>query len=255
MPPTLYLDPKVVEHNLKIFVVKFNKRTSKDCTTTPIQIPREVLIIIAEFARPTLRLTRAWHVGGYARDDYTPDVKWLSKFMTIERNWVMAGFSNPKKRREFKKEALERFQATLHDLNWVAWDHVTRFYVTKLGRNAKHQFLLYEPYTNNKKQMDDRLRRSFGHDNFKKYIHTRVVPGGMQIFLFGPEIDQKSVLDCSLFRQHSYFSLRRRRNSQGYWYYINYDLHSMPSSHKPLYDFALNRHQKSTRRAVSISMQ
>ena len=74
-------------------------------------------------------------------------------------------------------------------------------------------------------------------------------------FSVQPEIDQKSVLDCSLFRQHSYFSLRRRKNSQGYWYYVNYDLHSMPSSHKPLYDFALNRHQKSTRRAVSISMQ
>ena len=81
------------------------------------------------------------------------------------------------------------------------------------------------------------------------------MPGGMQIFLFGPEIDQKIVLDCLLFLQHSYFSLRRRRNSLGYWYYVNYDLHSMPSSHKPLYDFALNRHQKSTRRAVNISMQ
>ena len=100
-----------------------------------------------------------------------------------------------------------------------------------------------------------KLRLAFGYDNYKKYIHTRVVPGGIQIFLFGLEIDQKSVLDCSLFLQHSYFSLRRRRNSLGYWYYVNYDLHTMPSSHKPLYDFALNRHQKSTRRPVRISMQ
>ena len=81
------------------------------------------------------------------------------------------------------------------------------------------------------------------------------MPGGMQIFLFGPEIDQKIVLDCLLFLQHSYFSLRRRRNSLGYWYYVNYDLHTMPSSHRDLYDFALNRHSKSTRRPVCISMQ
>ena len=71
----------------------------------------------------------------------------------------------------------------------------------------------------------------------------------------GRQHHQKSVLDCPLFLKHSYFSLRRQRNSQGYWHYVNYDLHSMPSSHKPLYDFALNRHQKSARRAVNISMQ
>ena len=53
----------------------------------------------------------------------------------------------------------------------------------------------------------------------------------------------------------TYFSLRRKKNPLGFWHYVNYDLHSMPSSHKPLYDFALNRHQKSARRAVNISMQ
>ena len=150
---------------------------------------------------------------------------------------------------------MDRFKETIRALNWLVWDHVTRFYVSKQGRNSKHQFLLYEPYTHNKDRVDAKLRLAFGHDNYKKYIHTRVVPGGMQIFLFGPEIDQKSVLDCTLFLKHSYFSLRRRRNSLGYWYYVNYDLHTMPSSHKALYDFALNRHQKSTRRAVNISMQ
>ena len=69
-------------------------------------------MIIAEFTRPTLRLMRAWHYNGYALEDYTPDAAWLSKFMTIERHWVKAGFYNPKKRLEFKKEALDRLSGS-----------------------------------------------------------------------------------------------------------------------------------------------
>jgi len=258
------LDAAALECNLQIFLQYFagnaDVRRAKPGSLASISIPAEVLVIIAQYTRPTLKLVRANSFYRYACSDYTPACSWLQKFMKIERIKISSfGGWMTKSRLETVSQARIRFQSALNGLKLVAWDHVTRFYIEGRGTSSKHQFLLYEPYTRDKDRVDRDLRKAIGDDNFAQFVQTRMVPGGMQVFIFGPEIDQNSVMESSLFLKHSYFSLKREENKHGYMIVSNYDLHSMPCSHRAIRDcirdFTHNQRKKNCRRCVSIKMQ
>ena len=260
MPGAVLLNTDAVERNLQIFLQYFTTnavaRKATPGSLASISIPAEILTIIAQYTRPTLKLVRANRFYHYACFDCTPACSWLAKFMNIERVKISSrGGWMSKERLETVSQARIRFQSALNGLNQVTWDHLTRFYVEGRASNSRHQFLLYEPYNRDKERVDRDLRKAIGDHNFAQFVQTRVVPGGLQVFIFGPEIDQTSVMESSLFVKHSYFSLKREENKHGYMVVTNYDLHSMPCFHSAIRDCTYNQRKKNRRRCVSIKMQ
>lgn len=204
-------DTEVLRHerHLQLFLDRFNSRRVQPGELAPVYFSREILRMISRWVLPRLQLVRACSCAKYTREDGTPCAAWLAKFMKIEREVLPRKYQGGSARRETCAEARLRFQGSLTEVRSWAWDHVTRFHQAQHGKNPRRQFLLYEPYQNDLAFVATTLRSAFGDDNYNNFVHTRVVQGGMQIFIFGSEIDQDTVLCSPLFLEFSYFSRTR----------------------------------------------
>jgi hypothetical protein len=202
------------ERHLKIFLHGFNARRAQPGGAPPVYFSKEILRMIFRWVLPPMQLVRACYCDKYTRGNCTPCAAWLAKFMKIEREILPRKYQGSRARKETFAEACSRFQDSLTAVRPWAWDHVTRFYQARHGKNQKRQFLLYEPYQDDQEFVATKLRGAFGDDNYNKFVHTRAVEGGMQVFIFGSEIDQDTVLCSPLFLEFSYFSRTRELKVQ-----------------------------------------
>ena len=185
--------------------------------------------MIIKFSLEPLHIKRARKLGKCAHGIFgAPNIQWFSKFMTIpEPNgnyWHrrvqyyqhMKQCSKALAKEMDKKDAWREHQQRVErDHRYPnIWDHPVRFFIPfprqhKTKKEAwRHQFLLYEKgtwYSEDTDVIHQTCCELFGDDNVDRFVRVRSVDGGVQVFVFGPDVPIDIIMASYIFATYSYF--------------------------------------------------
>ena len=215
------------EHALA-FAMGSHERLGADSDSK--QLPSETLHMIIKFTMEPLHIKRAKNLGKYAHgwgcSLNAPNIQWFSKFMTIPEpddihwqpglvpyNQYIKHCSKARATEMAKKKAWSDYQGCV-ERNYLGrkiWDHAVRFFIpfprqNKTQKEAwRHQFLLYETYYDDVAAVEQQCRELFGDDNVDRFVRIRAVDGGVQVFVFGPNVPIDIIMASTIFTEYSYF--------------------------------------------------
>jgi hypothetical protein len=156
----------------------------------------EVLQIIVEASRSVLLITRAKNARFYD-SVRVPSHIWLCKFM----------HNIPGSTHTMKKEELHMYlKLKLEILHNKLWHNNTRFYNRGVSKGWRNMFVMYETLFSDITYAEEAIRSIVGEHNYEQYVHVRSMQKGLQIFIFGPDVDTHNVLSSKLFFDHAYFA-------------------------------------------------
>ena len=215
------------EHALA-FVMGSHERLGADSDSK--RLPSETLHMIIKFTLEPLHIKRAKNLGKYAHgwgcNMNAPNHEWCSKFMTVPEPddiyhklgmityYQYTKHCNRALATEMaKKKAWNEHQGRVerNHPGRNIWDHPVRFFIPfprqkKTKKEAwRHQFLLYETYYDDVAAVKQQCRELFGDDNVDRFVRIRAVDGGVQVFVFGPNVPIDIIMASTIFTEYSYF--------------------------------------------------
>lgn len=215
------------EHALA-FVMGSHERLGADSQLH--QLPSETLHMIIKSTLEPLHIKRAKNRGKYGRGwgcgANAPSIQWLSKFMTVPepddyytKQRLVSYFQHIKHCSKALATKMAKQEAWIQHLQTVEnhhrfpglWEHSVRFYIPFSHQNKnkkeawRYQFLMYESFYKNVAGAEQQCRELFGDDNVDRFVRIRAVDGGVQVFVFGPNVPIDIIMASTIFTEYSYF--------------------------------------------------
>ena len=220
------------EHALA-FVMGSHERLGADSDSK--RLPVETLHMIIKFTLEPLHIKRAKNMGqyghGWGTNSNAPNPEWLSKFMTVpepddiyRKHRLVTYYQYMKHCNRAIATEKAKICAWIQDLQRVddnyyslmhtymhTWENPVRFFVpfSRQNKNKKgawrHQFLMYETVNRDVAGVEQQCRDLFGNDNVDRFVRIRAVDGGVQVFVFGPNVPIDIIMASTIFTEYSYF--------------------------------------------------